>query len=65
MRLYESVNSSQFRRYLAKQGCTFEEGTRHTIVRRDDKIAALPRHGGAKQLGTGLMNSIKKDLGLR
>jgi mRNA interferase HicA len=49
---------------LAKQGCTFEEGKRHTIVRVGGRIAALPRHGGGKQLGTGLMNSIKKDLGL-
>ena len=58
------MNASQFRRYLAKRGCTFEEGTRHTIVRRGDRLAALPRHGGAKQLGTGLIHRIKKDLGL-
>ncbi len=59
------MNSNQFRRYLAKQGCTFEEGARHTIVRRNGKLAALPRHGGSKQLGTGLMNQIKKDLGIQ
>jgi mRNA interferase HicA len=58
------VNASQFRRFLARHGCTFEDGKRHTIVRRGDKLAALPRHGGSKQLGTGLINSIKKDLGL-
>jgi len=58
------MNSGQFRRYLAKQGCTFEEGARHTLVRRGDKVAALPRHGGSKQLGTGLMKAIKRDLGL-
>lgn len=58
------MNSSQFRRYLAKNGCTVEEGTRHTLVRFNGKVAALPRHGGSKQLGTGLMNSIKKDLGI-
>ena len=58
------MNSSQFRRYLAKQGCTFEEGKRHTLVRRDAKVAALPRHGGSKQLGTGLINAIKRDLGI-
>jgi mRNA interferase HicA len=58
------VNASQFRRYLARQGCSFEEGKRHTIVRRGGKMAALPRHGGSRQLGTGLMNSIKKELGL-
>ncbi len=58
------MNANQFRRYLAGQGCSFEEGKRHTIVRLGDKMAALPRHGGAKQLGTGLVNSILKDLGL-
>ncbi|TMJ18867.1 MAG: type II toxin-antitoxin system HicA family toxin [Alphaproteobacteria bacterium] len=58
------MNSSQFRRYLAGHGCTFEEGKRHTLVRRGDKMAALPRHGGSKQLGTGLMRAIRKDLGI-
>ena len=58
------MNSNQFRRYPAKQGCTFEEGKKHTLVRRGSRVAALPRHGGGKQLGTGLMNAIKKDLGI-
>jgi len=58
------MNSGQFRRYLAKQGCTFEEGKKHSLVRRGDKVAALPRHGGNKQLGTGLMRAIRKDLGI-
>ncbi|HEX8655054.1 MAG TPA: hypothetical protein VF693_07515 [Allosphingosinicella sp.] len=58
------MNSSQFRRYLAKAGCTFEEGKRHTLVRRGRRMAALPRHGGKKQLGTGLMNAIKKEPGI-
>jgi mRNA interferase HicA len=62
--LYWHMNSSQFRRYLAKQGCTFEEGRKHTLVHRGGKVAALPRHGGSKQLGTGLMNTIKRDLGI-
>ena len=59
------MNSDQFRRHLAKQGCSFEEGKRHTIVRLNGKMTALPRHGGSKQLGTGLMNAILKDLGLK
>ena len=56
------MNSDRFRRYLAKQGCTFEEGKKHTMVHRGEKVAALPRHGGKKQLGTGLMAAIKKAL---
>lgn len=59
------MNSNQFRRYLTKQGCTFEPGKGgHLIVRRGEKVSVLPQHGGAKQLGTGLMRKIKKDLGI-
>jgi len=60
------VNSGQFRRYLAKQGCTFEPAKGgHVEVRRKGKVSYLPMHGGKKQLGTGLMNKIKKDLGIQ
>ncbi|MDP9413560.1 MAG: type II toxin-antitoxin system HicA family toxin [Pseudomonadota bacterium] len=59
------MNSSQFRRYLMKQGCTFEPGKGgHLIVRRGEKMSVLPQHGAAKQLGTGLMRKVKKDLGI-
>mgnify|MGYP001144855302 CR=1 FL=1 len=59
------MNSDQFRRYLAKQGCTFEPGKGgHLIARRGNLKTDLPQHGGAKQLGTGLMRKIKKDLGI-
>jgi YcfA-like protein. len=60
------VTSSQFKRWLAKQGCTFESGKGgHLIVRRDGRMSVLPMHGSSKELGTGLVNSIKKDLGLQ
>jgi mRNA interferase HicA len=58
------VNTSQFRRYLREQGCTFEEGKKHTLVRLGGKMVAPPRHGGSKQLGTGLMKAITKALGI-
>lgn len=59
------MNSDQFRRYLAKQGATFEPGKgAHLIVTRNGRKSVLPQHGGKKQLGTGLMQKIKKDLGL-
>lgn len=68
VRVYNGcMNSDQFRRYLAKQGCTFEKGAGkggHQLVRRGDKTSVLPTHGGSKQLGTGLMRKIKKDLGI-
>lgn len=62
------MNANQFRSWLAKQGCTFgakRSGSGHLIVRHGDRKSELPMHGGKKQLGTGLVNKIKKDLGLR
>ena len=60
------MTSNQFKRWLAQQGCTFESGKGgHLIVRRGSKMSVLPMHGSGKELGTGLVNRIKKDLGLR
>jgi mRNA interferase HicA len=60
------MNSDQLRRQLAKQGCTFEAGKGgHLIVRHGDKVSVLPQHGGRKQLGTGLVNAILKQLDLK
>ncbi len=62
------MNSRQFRRWLIKQGCTVETGKGkggHAVVRRGDRWTVLPMHGGTKQLGTGLIEKIKKDLGLK
>ncbi len=60
------VTSSQFKRWLTQQGCTFESGKGgHLIVRRGELKSVLPMHGSGKELGTGLVNKIKKDLGLK
>jgi mRNA interferase HicA len=37
----------------------------HLIVRLGTRMSVLPMHGKQKELGTGLVNRIKKDLGLR
>jgi len=61
------VTAREFRRWLAKQGCTFEShkgGSGHVTVARDDRQSQLPMHGSNKELGTRLINKIKKDLGL-
>ena len=59
------MNSDQFRRWLAKQGCTFEPGRGgHLTAKRGDLKATLPQHGGQKQLKTGLMRGIRKQLGI-
>lgn len=60
------VTSSQFKRWLTQAGCTFESGKGgHLIVRRGERMSVLPMHGSSKELGTGLVNKIKKDLGLK
>ncbi len=60
------MNSRQFQNWLRKQGCTFEDAKGgHKIVRRGRRKSIVPTHGGRKQLGKGLMESVKKDLELK
>lgn len=62
------MNSKELKRWLEKQGCTFETkkgGSGHLIVRLGDKVTDFPMHGQGKELGTGLVNAIKKALGLK
>ncbi len=62
------MNPNEFRRWLKKQGCTFEThkgGSGHLTVIRGDLRSQLPMHGSRKELGTGLVNKIKKDLNLK
>jgi mRNA interferase HicA len=62
------MNSHQFKTWLRQQGCMFETkagGSGHLIVRLGNRKSDLPMHGGGKELGTGLVNKIKKDLGLK
>lgn len=61
------MNANELKRWLTKQGCTFEThkgGSGHLTVRLGVRTTQLPMHG-QKELGTGLVNKIKKDLGLR
>ena len=61
-----SMNAGQFKRWLRKQGCSFGPGRGgHLTVRRGKRVSTLPMHGGSQELGTGLVNKIKKDLGLK
>jgi len=60
------VTSRQLKRWLEKQGCTFEPGRGgHLIIRLNGRISELPMHGSGKELGTGLVHAIKKQLGLK
>lgn len=62
------MNASELKRWLASRGCTFEThkgGSGHMTIRRGERTSQLPMHGASKELGTGLVNKIKKDLGLK
>lgn len=62
------MNANELKRYLTKQGCTFENhrgGSGHLTIKLGDKKSQLPIHGGNKELGTGLVEKIKKQLGLK
>lgn len=62
------MNAQELKKWLKAQGCQFEShkgGSGHLTVILGDKTSQLPMHGAAKELGTGLVNKIKKDLGLK
>ena len=60
----EQVKSSEFKRWLTAQGATFEgaKGS-HLRVKLNGKTSFLPMH--SKELKTGLVEGIKKQLGLK
>jgi len=60
------MTSAEFKRWLARRGCSFEPGKGgHLVVLRGSRKTSLPMHGKNKELGTGLVEKIKKDLGLK
>jgi mRNA interferase HicA len=59
------MTSAQFKRWLARQGCTFEPGKGgHIFVRLNGRISVMPMHGSNRELSTGTVFKITKDLGL-
>ncbi len=62
------MNSMEFKRWLAKQGCVFEAkrgGSGHIIVKFCEKKTDLPMHGSGVDLKKGTVEGIKKALGLK
>jgi mRNA interferase HicA len=49
---------------LAKLGCTFEQGSRHLIVRYQGKRTLMPRHP-SQEIHTGTYHAILKKLGIK
>ena len=61
------MKTSEFIRSLKKQGIKFHShGTRHDwyINPANGKMSQVPRHHG-QEIGTGTVNKILKDLGLK
>jgi mRNA interferase HicA len=60
------MNSNEFKRWLQRQGATFRPGSGgHLKVFLGTKSSILPMHGNSKELGRGLIERIKKQLGLK
>jgi mRNA interferase HicA len=62
------MRSAELKKLLQRHGCTFENhkgGSGHLTVRRGNRSSQLPMHGCGKELGTGLVNKILKDLGIK
>jgi len=60
------MTSAEFKRWLKKHGCTFAPGKGgHLHVFLGNRFSVLPMHGGDKDLRKGLVEDIKKQLGLK
>jgi mRNA interferase HicA len=60
----ERMNSNEFKRWLLKQGVKFENAKgSHVKLHLNGRQSVLPMH--AKELKTGTVEAIKKQLGLK
>ena len=67
MLYYWIMNCKEFKKWLKKQGCFFDESRgkgSHITVRLKNKITVMPMHG-SKELPKGTIKAIKKQLGLK
>lgn len=58
------MKQSEFVRWLADRGAKFEDGKKHMKIFLNGRQTILPRHP-AKELATGLVEGVKKQLGLK
>ncbi len=58
------MTSAEFKRWLAKQGAEFGDQGSHLKVYLLGRSTVLPMHP-SKELATGTVNAIKKQLGLK
>lgn len=58
------MKQSEFLKWLKLQGVEVKDGTKHLKLFFKDKQTVLPRHPNA-ELKTGLVEGVKKQLGLK
>ena len=58
------MKQSEFLRWLIAQWVQVKDGTKHLKLYLNDRQSTLPRHP-SKELPTGLVKGIKKQLGLK
>jgi len=61
------MTAAELKKLLAKHGCKFEThrgGSGHVTVTRGSRKAVIPVHGSRRELGTGLVKKILRDLGI-
>lgn len=58
------MKQSEFLRWLKEQGVIVENGKKHLKLYYNGKISRLPRHP-SEELKTGLVEGVKKHLGLK
>jgi len=59
-----AMNSNEFKRWLAKQGATFQKGKgSHLKIFLNGRQSVMPMHHA--ELKTGTVEAIKKQLGLK
>jgi mRNA interferase HicA len=64
--MFTPVTSAELKRFLAKQGAVFKPGKgSHLHVTLNGRFTVMPVHGGGRELATGTVRKILKDLGLK
>lgn len=59
-----AVKQTEFVRWLADQGATFKQGTKHLKVYLNGKQTTVPRHPG-KEIDDRFIKEIKKQLDIK
>ena len=58
------MTANELKRLLKSKGCTFQEGTNHTLVYFGVNSAPMPRHP-SKEIKKGTLQGILTELGLK